>query len=65
MNMNTKIKVNIIVDVYSNTIVSVSWNGLVTNTIVYVVRNLSVKVSLTERKFILAGLYHDISKTSI
>ena len=52
-------------DIYSYTSVSVIWNGLVANTIVYAIRNWFVEVSLTERKVILAGLYQDISKISI
>ena len=65
MNLDTKGKVNILADVYDNTIVDSIWNGIITKTSVDVVRIRFVEVSHTERNINLVGFNNDLSKKSI
>ena len=65
ISIKTKSKVNIISEVYVNTIVSIIWGDLYSNTSVYVNRNVFVEVSHTGRRFNLVVFDHDLYNKSI
>ena len=65
MNLKTKVKSNIMTEVYSNTHIYDFFNGLVANTSASVMMNRLVEFSQTERKVKFVGFNNDLSKKTI
>ena len=65
MNSKTKLKGNLLTDVYVNISVAATWNDISDNTNVFVTMNGFVEVSQTRRKFALIVFDRDLYKKYI